>query len=176
MVTYWIVLPIIVLGITRSLSFFFFIYLQPFICMSYFLGFINFGFHGFIEFDEDGKNIWCVNSSTIIEGDDDYFGEDDHMLHHYATQVYYKNVNDYRQTKIEDLKKYNASVFRKLSIVELSAFLLFNDWNRLAKHYVDLTGKLTKEQIIKMLQERAKRKEISFEDYQKWRMINLQVL
>jgi len=78
--------------------------------------------------------------------------------------------------KIEDLKKYNASVFRKLSIVELSAFLLFNDWNRLAKHYVDLTGKLTKEQIIKMLQERAKRKEISFEDYQKWRMINLQVL
>lgn len=97
---------------------------------------MNYAFHAFIDFDENGKHIECVNSTAIIEGDDDYFGEDDHMAHHYATHVYWRDLPKYREGQVEAFKKHNASVFRGLSIVELAAFLLFKDWKSLAKHYV----------------------------------------
>jgi hypothetical protein len=32
---------------------------------------INVSFHGFIEFDETGRHIACVNSDTIIDGTED---------------------------------------------------------------------------------------------------------
>jgi len=41
---------------------------------------------------------------------------------------------------------------------------------------VDFTGQMKKEEIIEMLKARARRTEISFEDYQKWRVANLQVM
>src|SRR3546814_13052301 len=93
--------------------------------MSYFLAFLNFAFHGFIEFDENGINIPCVNSTTIIEGDDDYFGEDDHMAHHYATTVYFKDLVDYQKTQLETWKKPHSRVFSRLSIVALAFFIIF---------------------------------------------------
>lgn len=31
-----------------------------------------------------------VNSTCIVDGEDDLFGEDDHMAHHYNTTVYFK--------------------------------------------------------------------------------------
>lgn len=37
-----------------------------------------------------GNHISMVNSTCIVEGDDDMFGEDDHMSHHYNTTVYFK--------------------------------------------------------------------------------------
>lgn len=135
-IVYWGVIPLALWSLTKSWSFLFFIYLQPQICMTFFLAFMNFAFHAFIDFDEDGHNIWCVNSTTIIEGDDDYFGEDDHMAHHFATHVYWRDLTKHRDTKLEDFKKYHAAVFRGLSIVELAAFILFKDYKSLAKHYV----------------------------------------
>ena len=154
--------------ITRSLSFLFWIYIQPLLCMTYFLAFLNIGFHGFIEFDENGKSIPCVNATTIIDGDDDYFGEDDHMAHHYNAGVYYKDLPAHQATKLEEFKKYKASVFKGLSIVELSIFILLGLWDELAKHYVDYTGTMTKEEIKTMLKIRAQRKETSYECYEEY--------
>lgn len=137
MVIYYLIVPTALLAMTSgSLSFFFFIYLQPMICMTFFLAFMNFAFHAFIDYDENGKAIECVNSTAIIEGDDDYFGEDDHMAHHYATHVYWRDLPKYRTTQVDAFKKHNAAVFRDISIVELAAMLLFKDWKGLAQHYV----------------------------------------
>ncbi len=158
-VIYWLVVPSILLLITNSWTFLYFIYLQPCFCMTYFLAFMNFGFHGFIEFDGDGNHIPCVNSIAIIEGEDDYFGEDDHMAHHYATRVFYSDLPEYRETQMETYKKHHASVFRGFSIVELSVFLLMKDWKRLASHFVDYTGKMTQDEIASMLERRAKLKD-----------------
>jgi len=141
--------------------------------MTYFLAFINYAFHAFIEMDEKGDSVWCVNSVTIIGGDDDYFGEDDHMLHHYASTVFYTELDEYRKTKMGDLKKYHASVFRDFSIVEMACYLLFKDFKTLATHFVDFTGKMEKGEIEKMLEIRAKRKEMSHEDYKQWRSTRL---
>lgn len=166
-VTYWLVAGSI-LALTRSFSFLFWIYLQPLMCMTYFLALLNYGFHGFLEFDEDGKSIPCVDSTTIIEGDDDYFGEDDHMAHHYNSGVYYKDLVALQAQKEEEFKKYKASVFRGVSIVELSIYLLFSLWDELADHYVDYSGTMTKDEIKSMLKARAKRTQTTYEKYEEF--------
>ena len=154
--------------LTRSISFLFWIYIQPLFCMTYFLAFLNIGFHGFIEFDESGKSIPCVNATTIIDGEDDYFGEDDHMAHHYNTGVYYRELPEHQAKKVEEFKKYKASVFKGLSIVELSIFILLGLWDEMAKHYVDYTGTMTKDEIKAMLKARAQRKETTYETYEQY--------
>jgi len=158
--------PAAILMVTKSFSFLFFIYLQPLICMTFFLALLNFGFHGFIEFDKDGKSIEVVNSTCIIEGDDDSFGEDDHYMHHYAGTVYHRDLPEEHKARIAEFKKYKASVFRGLSILELSIFLLADDFKKLAEHYVDYTGTMTKEEVAKMLEVRAKRKEMTYDEYE----------
>jgi len=95
-IVYWLVFPSVCMGLLvgvagcsvgSSLRFLWLIWLEPLTCMTYFLAFINFAFHGFLELDETGAHLACVNSTVITEGDDDYWGEDDHMAHHYFGQV-----------------------------------------------------------------------------------------
>jgi hypothetical protein len=105
--------------------------------MTFFLAFLNYSFHAFIDYDTDGKLMWCVDAMAIVQGEDDYFGEDDHMTHHYATHVYWRDLDVHRQKKLADCRKYHATIFDKISIVEVSAFLLFKDFDRLAGHFVD---------------------------------------
>lgn len=136
--------------------------------MSYFLALLNIGFHGFIEFDDNGEHVACVNSTCIIEGDDDSFGEDDHMAHHYNSNVYYKDLPLHQQSKIVEFTKYKASVFRKLSIVELSIFILFGLWDKLAEHYVDYSGNMSAEEIKDLLKRRATTIECTNEDYENY--------
>lgn len=164
-ISYWLTVPIVIYAITRSLGFIFWFYLQPLLCMTFFLALINIGFHGFIEFDGKGEPIKCINATTIINGEDDYFGEDDHMAHHYATNVFYKDLDAYRETQREEFARYKASVFEKLSIAELSVFLILGQWEKLADHYVDYSNSMDKQTIARLLETRAKRKELNFEDY-----------
>lgn len=163
----YVLVGLAVLLVTQgSLSFLFWIYLQPLLCMAYFLALLNIGFHGFIEFDSNGNSIEEVNSSTIIEGDDDYFGEDDHMAHHYYPKVFYQDLTDHQSKQLERFKEVKASVFKGLSIVELSIFIVLGLWDKLAEHYVDYSGKLSTEEIKEMLKRRAKTTEISYEEYE----------
>lgn len=156
---YWVIVPAMILLATDSWRFLYFIYFQPLLGMTYFLAFMNFGFHGFVEFDANGQHIQCVNSTTIVEGEDDYFGEDDHMAHHYATRVYWRDLPSYQASQVPSFQAHHGSVFRQISIVELSLYILLKDWSKLASHYVDYTGKLSQAEIAAMLEVRAKRKD-----------------
>lgn len=53
--------------------------------------------------------------------------------------------------------------------MELALFILMKDWSKLADHYVDYSGKLTKEEIMKMLEVRAACKDMTNQEYIKWR-------
>ena len=173
---YWGVVPgvifagLMLAGCTAlsSLAFLFFIYFQPLCAMSFFLAFINVGFHGQIEFDENAKHIECVASSTIIEGEDDSFGEDDHMAHHYFTAVEHSDLERHQQTQHEEWGRRHAAVFKEMAIVELALFILLGQFQLLAeKHYVDYSGgRLSTAEIAALLEERAKRKEMSYEEYE----------
>eukprot|EP00468_Gymnochlora_sp_CCMP2014_P008726 CAMPEP_0167753032 /NCGR_PEP_ID=MMETSP0110_2-20121227/7481_1 /TAXON_ID=629695 /ORGANISM="Gymnochlora sp., Strain CCMP2014" /LENGTH=284 /DNA_ID=CAMNT_0007638739 /DNA_START=571 /DNA_END=1422 /DNA_ORIENTATION=- len=174
MIYYWIITPGILYAVTGSLSFIFFIYLQPCFAMTYFLAFINIGLHGYIEYDADGNHVDVINSSAVIDGDDDYFGEDDHLAHHYATTVYYKDLKDYQKECEATFRKHRASIFKGFSILEHSLFLLIKEWDKLAEHYVDYTGNMSKADIKDLLKVRAVRKEISYYDYEFKFLPNLQ--
>lgn len=166
-ISYWLVAAAI-LVITRSPSFVFWVYLQPFTCMTYFLALLNIGFHGFIEYDADGKSVEVVNSTCIIGGEDDYFGEDDHMAHHYYTGVYFADLPEHQKKMIPEFKQHHASVFQKKSILEISIFVLFGLWDELADCYVDYTGKMTKKEIAEMLKARATRLETTYDEYMEY--------
>jgi len=151
------------LVITRSIWFLFFIYLQPFFCMTFFLGLINIGFHGFLELDEKGNHVPEVDATCIIEGEDDYFGEDDHMAHHYNPSVYYRDLQELQKSKIEDYKRTKGSVFSGLSIFELSVLILMGQWEKLADHFVDYSGKMNKQEIMALLKKRSKFRESDYD-------------
>jgi hypothetical protein len=259
---YFLYVPAVLLLLTKSFSFLFFVYVQPLICMSTFLALINFGFHGFLEMDREGKSIEVVNSTCIIDGEDDSFGatleprrharprptrhrhavtgcsacahqsrsltepaatarlrvddrmcpgasraperallaadsrltcarptrgralptsppsapapllpaplagEDDHYMHHYGTTVYHRDLPEAHKARIAEFKKYKGSVFRGLSILELSIFLLAGDFQKLAEHYVDYSQSMDKAQIASMLERRTKAKEMSYDQYE----------
>ena len=172
---YWVAVPtlifsgLVLAGSTplSSLAFLFFIYLQPLCAMSFFLGFINVGFHGLIEFDEDGKHIECVASSTILEGEDDSFGEDDHMAHHYFPAVEHTQLLEHQSHQHAEWGRHHATVFKELAIVELALFILLGQFKMLAeKHYVDYAGDLDTDEIASLLEQRAKRREMSYEEYE----------
>ena len=175
MILYWVVIPaaIVILLLSAGSSpasigfFLFFIYFQALFAMAFFLTIINIGFHGFIEFDADGKFIPCVCSSTIVDGDDDSFGENDHMAHHYFGQVSHDRLGDHQTTQQSTWARQHASVFRNLSIMELGIDIFFKRFKKLAQqHYLDFSGDLDVDQIKRLLETRASRKEIDYEHYE----------
>ena len=174
-VLYWLAAPtVIVAGLVAAgstlpsaLAFLFFIYVQPLFAMTFFIALLNVAVHGFLEFEEDGAHISCINSTTIIDGEDDSFGEDDHMAHHYFMAVEHPDLPRHQSTQREEWARRRASVFKELAILELSIYVLLNRWTLLAeKHYVDYSGELTTEEIAAMLEKRAKRVEMPYEKYE----------
>lgn len=155
-ITYWGI-AILILFITKSFSFLWFIYLEPFLCMTVFVAVSNIGFHAFLEFDENGKHIPEVVSTSIIEVHDVYFGEEDHMTHHYNPVIYYRELDAFRAGQRAVLKDKKASVFRHLSVLELSFLVVFGRWSRLADCFVDYSGEMSKKEIIELLQKRTRR-------------------
>ncbi|KAI9007785.1 hypothetical protein DFJ74DRAFT_689139 [Hyaloraphidium curvatum] len=167
MVIYFVATPVaLYLASGFSASFVFWIWFQPLCCMSYFLAFINIGFHAFLEYDDEGRHIPCINSSDIIGGDDDFFGENNHMAHHYSTTTYWSDLPEWDAKQLEEWKRHRASVFRDVSIVEISALILLGQWDRVVDKFVDHSGgSMSREDIADMLRTRARRIEYRYEDY-----------
>ena len=90
------------------------------------------------------------------------------MAHHYFPNVYYKDLEKHQLSQLEKFSEDKASVFKNLSILELSIFILFQLWDELVSHYVDYTGTMSKTDIIEMLKRRATTLETSYEDYEKY--------
>ena len=115
------------------------------------------------------------------------------MAHHYATQLWYTETHKYRERIADDLRKHHAMVFQagahrrplspwrahitrhprsltphpphpQVSIVELSALVLFNDFERIAsRHFIDYSGKLSTQDAADLMRARARR--VQFESY-----------
>lgn len=161
-VYYWIFLPAGIMWLT-SPSFYFWIVLQPLFCMSFFIGLVNWGFHSFIENDEKGHRIPCVESVTLHGGEDDYFGEDDHMTHHNAGHVYWRDLTEHQEKQHEEWALRKASVFYGFDILTFSMCVLCKAWPLIAKRFVDYSGKMSQEEIVSLLEVRCRRRESEFE-------------
>lgn len=172
---YWLAVPtaifsLLVLAGSTPFSaavFLFFIYFQPLCAMSFFLATLNIGFHGLIEFDDQGRHIECIASSTILDGQDDSFGEDDHMAHHYFGNVEHVDLATHQATRRAEWARHHATVFKELSIIELGIYIHLGQFEMLVDdHYVDYAGDLDREGLVALLRTRARRKEMDYEDYE----------
>jgi len=122
---------------------------------------------GFLELDEKGTHLACVNSTVITEGEDDYWGEDDHMAHHYFTAVSHRDLAAHQASQKDVWKKHKGSCFQKLSIVELAVLMLLKEWRRLAElHYVDHSRSMSVDEIAALLEKRARVKEMTYDEYE----------
>mmetsp|Transcript_60373 Transcript_60373/g.160808 ORF Transcript_60373/g.160808 Transcript_60373/m.160808 type:complete len:196 (+) Transcript_60373:873-1460(+) len=106
---YWVTVPTFIIsvlvfagncGVGQIAWFMWFVYLQPLFGMTFFLAFMNFALHGFVEFGPENEHIACVNSTLIVEGEDDSFGEDDHMAHHYYGNVTHRDLPKHHETQV----------------------------------------------------------------------------
>ena len=175
MALYWLAAPALLMGfllatgssIGSAVLFLVFIYFQPLFAMSTFMTVLNVGFHGFIELGEDGRPVPCVCSTTIIDGADDSFGEDDHIAHHNFARVTHDRLAAHQRSQQALWAKHRASVFRNLSVAELGTDVMLGRFQKLAnEHYIDFAGGASADEIAELLQTRARRKEMDYADYE----------
>ncbi|KAI9002599.1 hypothetical protein DFJ74DRAFT_696319 [Hyaloraphidium curvatum] len=167
MLKFWVYTPLVLLVLTRSPSFLFWIWLQPLLCMTVFLAVVNVSQHAFVEYDEQGKLVPAVTSMTVLDGMDDYWGEDNHISHHNSVTTYFRDLPEWNAAQRDEWRRVRASVFRGTSIVELSVLVLLGKWDELAAYYVDHSDTpMDKGEVARMLADRARRVQMRWEEYQ----------
>jgi len=159
LVLYWVVWPAVVLYSFRSVTFYFFIILQPFLCMTFFINLINWGFHAFLDDHESPT----VESVTLVGSDDDYFGEDDHMAHHLYPSVFYTELEEHQKHQHAKWSLAKASVFQGPDAASFGLLVLCKGWAVLGKRYVDYSQSMKPSEIEAMLEIRTKRVELPLE-------------
>ena len=172
---YWIWVPGSILALLigtgssldSALLFLFLIYLQPLLAMSTFLSIINVGQHGFLEFDESGRHVTHVTSTTILDGLDDSFGEDYHVAHHYFPRVDRDGLKEHAVRERSTWARCAGAVFKDTTIFEMSFMIQFGRFEQLVQnHYVDYNESGNIDELAALFKRRAKRKEMSYEEYE----------
>lgn len=138
--------------------------INPIFCMAYwaypflesmsFLGAIAYLWHSFVE--ESDPNNQYVNSITILNGKDNIFNEDYHVIHHHHPEIHWTEIKSYFNKTIDQYRLNRATIFRDTEQGELLYFLFTNNYDKMAEHYVDLTNEMSKEEIKQMLIKRLK--------------------
>lgn len=117
-----------------------------------FLGSMAYLWHGYVE-PTDPTNQY-INSITILEGKDNIFNEDYHVVHHHAPFVHWSDVPKFFEETKHKYKECTATIFRDCEEGELVYWQFANKWDLLASHFVDLNGKLNHEEKIALLKRR----------------------
>lgn len=175
MAIYWICVPTCILtlllgtgsSVASALLFVLLVYLQPLLAMSTFLAIINIGQHGFLEFDDEGRRVKHVASITIVDGHEDSFGEDYHVAHHHFPSVQHDKLAGHVASERSEWARCHGAVFEKTTIVEVALMINFSQFDRLIReHYVDFAGDLSADELAALFERRAKRREMSYEEYE----------
>ncbi len=172
---YWVYVPVTIVAllvatgssVLSSILFLFFVYIQPLFAMTTFIALVTLAQHGFLEHDEEGRNLKHVAAITILGGRDDSFGEDDHFSHHYSPAVTHDKLATAQPLQESEWARCHGSVFKGTSIIEIAVLLQLGRIDRLIdRYYVDYSGALGRDQIVKLFTRRAQRKEMSYEEYE----------
>ena len=175
MAIYWIWAPLGILAlligtgssVASALLFLFLVCLQPLFAMSTFLSIISVGQHGFLEFDEAGRHLKHVTSTTILDGFDDSFGEDYHLAHHLFPVAAHDRLPEHVTRERSEWARCNGAVFRNTTFFEIAIMIHLGQFDRLIRdHYVDFSGEGAVEELSTLFEQRAKRKEMSYEHYE----------
>ncbi len=175
MAIYWLWVPAGILALLigtgssvgSALWFLFLVYLQPLFAMSTFLTIISIGQHGFLAFDQAGRHVSHVTSTTILDGVDDSFGEDYHLAHHFFPSMDHDRLPEHVARERSHWARCNGAVFRNTTFFEIAIMIYLGQFDRLIRdHYVDFSGEGAVEELSTLFEQRAKRKEMTYEHYE----------
>lgn len=175
MAIYWVGVPAAVFALltatgsstASALWFLFFVYFQPLGAMSCFLALINLGWHGFLEFDKSGRIVRHVASGTIVDGYDDSFAEDFHVAHHHFPRVTHRETPEHVVDQRAEFAACHGAIFERTTIFELAIMVYLEQFDKLVRdHYVDFANDMNEKELAALFEQRAKRTEMSYEEYE----------
>ena len=108
--------------------------------------------HAFVD-PEDPTNVY-VNSITILNGMDNIWNEDYHVVHHHSPMTHWSEIVDYYEKDKANYAKYNATIFEGLDEGRLVHYLFARDYDMMAKHFVDLNGKMNHQDKVELIKKR----------------------
>ena len=154
-------------SVPSAIAFWFFIYLQPLLGMSAFLAVVNWGQHGFLEYDDDGRIVDHVTNLTIVNGEDNSFWEDHHLAHHVLPAAAHDEYPALETSEMPEWARWHGALFKDTSIVEIAVLMQLDQFDRLIdQYYVDRAGTLSRDELVALFRRRARRREMSYEEYE----------
>jgi fatty acid desaturase len=126
----------------------------PSIVIVNFISAINFTWHMFID-PRDPKNFF-TNSITILNAQQDVWNEAHHISHHARPQVPWTRMPDHFHENTAQYAAMKANVFRDTQVFEIFVLSMTGQIDKLADRFVDLSGTLSRPQIIELLRDRLR--------------------
>lgn len=137
---------------------------SPVFCLAYWvfphmeaiilLSAISYLWHAFVEESDPGNQY--VNSVTILDGQDNVWNEDFHVVHHHSPSTHWTDAPKHFEEHKHLYAACTATIFRDCEQGLLLKWLFENNWDEMAAHFVDLNGKLTHEEKKALIVRRLK--------------------
>lgn len=100
--------------------------------------------HSFVEPDDPTNQY--INSITIVNGFDNVWNEDYHVVHHHAVGVHWSDAPAHYEKNKDKYAEVTATIFRDCEEGLMIYWIFSGLWDELANHFVDLSGKLSHEE------------------------------
>ena len=127
--------------------------LYPFLESIVFFSGISYLWHCWVD-PEDPYNPY-VTSVTILKGHDNIWNEDYHVIHHDNLTLHWSLAPKHFEENRAEYARNKATVFEDTEEGAMLFWMLSGNWDMLAKHFVDLDGKLDHAQKKALLLRRA---------------------
>lgn len=115
--------------------------LLPHLSSIIFLAAINYTWHAFTD-PEDPRNTY-KNSVTLLEGQYNVYNEDYHVEHHLRPQTHWTEYPINFAKHREDYIRHKAIIFRDTQAFEVFFLIQLGNYDKMVKHFVDLSGTMT---------------------------------
>lgn len=113
-----------------------------------FFSLISYLWHAWV--DPENPDNQYVNSVTILNGRDNIWNEDYHVVHH-CSPCHWSEYPAHYQKNLQSYIDSKATIFQDTEEGEMLYWLLSGRWDDLTNHFVDLTGKMTHEEKKELL-------------------------
>jgi len=115
---------------------------------------VSYVWHAFRD-PKDPENEY-INSVTILEGQYNVYNADYHVLHHQNPLTFYGDLPATFESQRDIYIQNKATIFRDTQAFELLFWVILKRYDLLAKNFVDLSGKMTVEEITELLKSRLR--------------------
>jgi len=97
-----------------------------------------------------------INSVTIVHGHDNMWGEDYHAIHHHAVSVHWADADSHYDSHEKEYGDNVATIFNDCEEGVLLYWVFSGNWDEIASHFVDMSGKMTHQEKKELVMARAR--------------------